>query len=380
MLNKILKFIQENLLVLIILVIGAGLFNVKFFGGYKFTPLICLWAALIMIYPSLVPLSFDKIKEVKKYWRILLLSATLNFILAPTVAYFIGWLFLNEQPALRLGIILLALLPGGGMVTMWALKSKANMLTTVGIVLLNLLLAIVIVPFGLSYAMNQLQIDTTNSVKESTPDKSLKNINAVPLNSSADLITLNNAEPAESCVIEKASQGIASCDFGGEGVTPMKIAIPIVFIILLPLILAFITQKLLLRKKSTEDAFKIKKRFGAFSNLGLLIVLFMLMSLEDNIVIFDSAILIWDIFIALLFFYGIIFSVSWFIYKKFYFNAQGKALLWGSYLRYITLALGFAISLVYQDKSLEPIILIIVLSYLIQIPSSYLISNLLRKH
>jgi ACR3 family arsenite efflux pump ArsB len=160
----------------------------------------------------------------------------------------------------------------------------------------------------------------------------------------------------------------------------MKIAIPIIFIILLPLILAFITQKLLLKKKNTKDVIKIKKRFGAFSNLGLLVVLFMLMSLADNIVIFDKAILIWDIFIALLFFYGTIFSVSWLIYKKFYFNSQGKALLWGSYLRYITLALGFAISLVYQNKSLEPIILIIVLSYLIQIPSSYLIANLLKKH
>jgi ACR3 family arsenite efflux pump ArsB len=374
-----LKFIQKNLLILIILVIAAGLLNVKFFGGYKFTPLICLWAALLMIYPSLVPLSFDKIKEVKKYWRILLFSVVLNFILAPAVAYFIGWLFLSEQPALRLGIILLALLPGGGMVTMWALKSRANMLITVGIVLLNLLLAIVIVPFGLSYVMNQLQINKTTHLQQSVLNKDLRNINSVSLDNDSKFVSLNdNAESTESCVIEKVSRGSASCGLGGEGVTPMKIAIPIIFIILFPLILAFATQKILLKRKSTNDIIKIKKSFGAFSNLGLLIILFMLMSLKDNIVIFDRAILIWDIFVALLFFYGIIFFVSWFIYKKFYFNSQGKALLWGSYLRYITLALGLAISLVYQDKSLEPIILIIVLSYLIQIPSSYLIANLLK--
>lgn len=385
-----LKFIQKNLLTLIILTIVAGLLNVKFFGGYKFTPLICLWAALLMIYPSLVPLPFEKIKNINQQRRLLFLSVILNFVVAPLVAYFVGGLFLPSEPALRLGIILLALLPGGGMVTMWALKSGADMLTTVGIVLLNLLLAILIVPFGLSYAMNRLSInqgDNINQVstvkqevnfKQTPENMLLENTGAIPWESNSALTIPSDTATTESCVIEKASRGFASCDFGGEGITPIKIVIPIVFIILLPLLLAFLTQKFLLKKKESKQVDKIKKKFGAFSNAGLLIILFILMSLEDNIIIFNQGELIGRILTALLLFYGIIFWIVWFIYEKFYFNPQGKALLWGSYLRYITLALGLAISLVYQDRTLEPVILVVVLSYLIQIPSSYLITNLLK--
>ena len=54
---------------------------------------------------------------------------------------------------LQLGLILLVLLSGGGMVTTWAMKSYAGMLTTIGIVIINLLIVIVAVPFGISFFM-----------------------------------------------------------------------------------------------------------------------------------------------------------------------------------------------------------------------------------
>ena len=373
-----LQIIQKNLMLFIVLVMVMGLANVQVFGGFKFTPLICLLAALVMIYPSLVPLDFGKIGEVKKHWKIMLISVVLNFVVVPLVAYWASGLFLNDNPAMRLGFIILALLPGGGMVTTWALKSKSDMMTTVGIVLLNLLLAVVLVPFGITLATKQLDL---GQAKQAVSTKNVAQINQLPNNKQLDSKVgyLQKKNSQEECVVEKITDKKASCVLGEGGITPIKIIIPIIFIIFFPLILAFGTQKMIIRYKGQKFFNEKKKTFGAFSNFGLLIVLFVLMSLKNNVTIFEQADLLLKIFIALLLFYGITFAVVYFLYKKFYNNSQGKALLWGSYLRYITLALGLAISLVFQDEALSPIILVIVLSYFIQIPSSFLIVKLLQK-
>ncbi len=372
-----LQIIQKNLMLFIMLVMVMGLANVQIFGGFEFTSLICLLAALVMIYPSLVPLDFGKIGEVKKHWKIMLISVVLNFVVAPLVAYWISGLFLNDHPAMRLGFIVLSLLPGGGMVTTWALKSKSDMMTTVGVILLNLLLAAILVPFGITLVTNKLDLGQT---KQTISASNVIQTNQLLENKQSSInVGYLPDDNQEECVIEKATKGKASCSLGGEGITPMKIAIPIIFIIFFPLTLAFVTQKMLIKYKGQKFFNRKKKAFGAFSNFGLLIVLFVLMSLKNNATIFEQADLLLKIFIALLLFYGITFTIVYFLYKKFYNNSQGKALLWGSYLRYITLALGLAISLVFQDESLSPIILIIVLSYFIQIPSSFLIVKLLRR-
>ena len=383
MINKILNFVQKRLFFLIVAVILGGLLNVKLFGGYQFTPLICLVAALIMIYPSLVPLSFQSIGKIKKYKKLIGLSIVLNFVLAPIVAYIIGGIFLVNEPTLRLGLIVLALLPGGGMVTTWALKSRADMVVTIGIILVNLLLAITIVPFGISFAMNKLGLEKAPEISKSNlnfqkiaTENKIKTNNVFDKNLNSDYV---NKTEAESCIVEKTTKGKASCGLGDGEITPFKIALPIIFIVIFPLILALITQKLIIKFKGIAFFNKKKKKFGDFSNLGLLVVLFLLMSLENNKTIFEQANLVLSVAGALIIFYGLIFIVPYLLYRKVYFNAQGKALLWGSFLRYITLALGLAISLVFQDEKLSPIILVIVLSYLIQIPSSFIITKILRR-
>ncbi len=385
--SRILQFVQNKLIFLILAVIIAGLFNVHFSGGWRFTPLICLLAALVMIYPSLVPLSFSGLKELKKHRWLLFLSAILNFIFVPLIAYLISGFLLADQPALRLGFIVLALLPGGGMVTTWALKSKADMPLTVGIIVLNLLLAIGLTPFGISYATKLLIKEKTSQVNQTIPDKNRvanKKIFSLPTENSITKQTPFVKQKSfsdnnnEECFIEKTTFGQASCGLQGSEITFLGLIAPVLFIVVFPLGLAWLTQRLIVKFKSQEYFQTVKKEFGQFSNLGLLIVLFVLMSLQNNATIFEQKYLLGKTFLALLFFYGLIFSVPYFIYKKFYPNAKGVALFWGSYLRYITLALGLGISLVFQNDQLSPLITVIVLSYFIQIPSSYYLSKIVK--
>jgi ACR3 family arsenite efflux pump ArsB len=349
MLIKILDNIQKYLFFWVLAVFVAGLSFVYFFGGFVFSPFICLVAALVMIYPSLVPLAFNKMTQSAKNYKIIMASVIVNFVIFPMIAYIVGYVFLMDEAVLRLGLILLALLPGGGMVTTWAMKTKADMPVTIGIVIINLLLAIVIVPFGLSFFMNHLALEE-------------------------EMTQLNNV-----CVVEQTTGGLSSCDFGGSGITPIKIAVPIVMIVVLPLFLAYITQKIIIRKKGQKYFDKTKKNFGEFSNLGLLIVLLMLMSLQDNIVIFEQSHLLLRIFVPLILFYAVGLGVVLIVYRVFNNKAIGKSFVWGSYLRYITLALGIAISLVFQDERLTIITLVVSLSYFIQIPLSFVLSKYLLR-
>jgi arsenite transporter len=347
---KFLDNIQRYLFFWVIGAITLGLLQVLYFGGYPFSPLICLLAALVMIYPSLVPLSFGNLKQAVKKYNIIIISVFLNFVLAPLLAVLIGYIFLQNYPILWLGLILLSLLPGGGMVTTWALKSRANMSTTVGIIFFNFLAAILIAPFVLSFAFNKLGTNVLSYSKE------------------------------EACGLSEASSGVVSCGLGGDGVTPIKIALPVFFIVVVPLALAYFTQKTIKAKKGSEYFEKNKRFFGEFSNLGLIVVLFILMSLENNSILFSEPQLIFKSLIALVLFYFMTLVMPLFLYKKFFNNSDGKALIWGSYLRYITLALGLGISLIYGNNNLSGMVIIIVLSYFIQIPVSFWLTNYLKNN
>ncbi len=350
---KILDNIQKNLFWWISASIILGLAQVKIWGGLNFTSLICLLAAVFMVYPSLVPLGFNRLKDSVKSYKIILLSVLINFIFSPLLAIGLGYFFLQDQPALWTGLILLSVLPGGGMVTTWALKSKADMPTTIGIIIFNLLLAILIVPFVISTTMAKLDSNLENNF-------------------------VRSASSGESCVAEQMTQGVASCGLGGS-ISPFKIALPVFFIVVIPLILAFFTQKTIIKFKGQEYFNKIKSNFGKFSNLGLIIVLFLLMSLNNNLVIFDQPIIIIKLILPLFIYYGLTLGLVIFIYKFFLNSDKGKSFIWGSYLRYITLALGLGISLIFQDERLSMITIPIALSYFIQIPSSFWIAKYLEK-
>jgi ACR3 family arsenite efflux pump ArsB len=351
---KLLDNIQKNLFYWIMGTIIAGLLVVQIFGGYKFTPIICIVAALVMIYPSFVPLAFNKLPSAMKNYKVIIISIVINFVVFPFLAFYVGEVFLIDEPVFRIGLMLLALLPGGGMVTTWAMKSKADMSVTVSVIITNLLVAIVAVPFGLSFFMQHFGLDKSQNVE-------------------------NPISGQEICTVEKTTKGIASCDFGGEGVTPGKIAVPIFVIVVIPLLAAYATQRVIVKRRGRKYFDRVKDNFSNFSNLGLVIVLFALMSLENNKVIFENPKIIIDIFIPLFIFYLLGLMSTLAVYRIFVNKKVGKAFVWGSYLRYITLALGIATSLVFQDESLSVITTVIVLAYFIQIPSSFMLVKFLQK-
>jgi len=345
---KFLDNIQRYFFVWIIGVMFAGLSGVYFFGGFKFSPIICFVAALIMIYPSFVPLSFDKLTSSFGEYQIIIASVVINFVVFPFLAYYIGEIFLASEPVLRLGLVILALLPGGGMVTTWAMRSKADMPTTVSIIIINLLLAIIITPFGISFFVSHFDVQSPQSTEA-------------------------------MCVVEKVTRGLGSCDFGGSDISPMQMVIPMLVIVFVPLVFAYLTQKIIISKKGETYFNDVKKIYGKFSNFGLLVILFFLMMLRDNEIVFSNSAMIMDVILPLILFYGLGSGIILLLYKTFDDKSKGKSFIWGSYVRYITLALGIAISIVFQDENLAPIIIVISMAYFVQVPLSFLLAQYLKR-
>jgi len=344
--QKFLVQIEKNMMWWLLGVSVAGIIFSKFGGGIAFSSLICLLAALVMIYPSLLPLDFSELKKVHRNYKIISLSVFVNFIISPLLAYILASIFLNDYPALKLGLILLSILPGGGMATSWALKTRAQMGVVIGIILVNLLVASLVAPFVISSSMN-----------------SVKN-------------QLAAQQVDGQCAVETVTAGAADCFFGGaNGVSPLQIALPIVVIIVFPLLLAYYTRETIARKKGREYLLAQRGLFKNLSNIGMLIVIFVLMSLKANAVVFDNWSLLLRAIVPLLLYYISILGIAYWSFGKFAITEIGKAFAWGIYLRYITLALGLATSLIFQDESLSVMVIMIMLSYFVQIPFSFFLAK-----
>ncbi len=192
----------------------------------KLKPLIPFFL-FVMLYPMMINLKIEDVVKAAKSPKIISIALLMNFLLAPLLGALWAFILLrNTDPYLATGFILKIVVPCSGMVAAWTGYARGKVETALIIVALSLLLAIPLVPFWM-WLLARIYVS----------------------------------------------------------IDPFMILQKIFFIIILPLVAGSITRKMLIRKLGMEKYRKISPDFPAVSTLGMLIMIFTIISTQARTII-----------------------------------------------------------------------------------------------
>lgn len=262
----------------------------------------------LMVYPMMVSVNITEVFQ-RGGVKLQLVSLAINFILIPLLGYGLGLLFFPDQPLVRLGLLLTSLLPTSGMTISWTGFAKGNMPAAIRMTVLGLILGSLLAPVYLKSLMG------------------------------------------------------ATMDIPLIGVFKQ-----IIIIVFLPLGLGFMTQRWLVYKYGLEKfKNKIKTKFSPFSTLGVLGIVFISMALKSKTIVGQPLMLL-RYMMPLLIIYVINFAISTVLGKKLFNRADGIALVYGTVMRNLSIALAIAMG-VFGAQGAD-VALLISLAYIVQVQAA----------
>jgi predicted Na+-dependent transporter len=148
----------------------------------------------------------------------------------------------------------------------------------------------------------------------------------------------------------------------------MSVFKQIILIVFLPMLLGYVTQKMFIKYFGEKEFNKnIKSKFPTLSTLGVLGIVFVAMALKAKTISNNPVILIQGI-LPIIILYSINYIISTFIGKIFLDRDDAIALVYGTVMRNLSIALAIAMTVFGKEGS--DIALIIALSYIIQVKSA----------
>ena len=258
----------------------------------------------VLVYPMMVTLKFDTLLQ-KTNIKLQGSTQIINFIVFPLIAWGLGLLFFNEEPFLRLGLLLIALLPTSGMTISWTVMAKGNVNAAIKMVVIGLLLGALTSAFYISLFLGEaVNVPIWDIMKQ------------------------------------------------------------ILLVVFVPLALAMLTQYVL-KKKFGEQTFheSIKPKFPLFSTLGVVLIIFVAISLKAKVIVNNPGIII-DILIPLLIMYFLFVVVSITTARLFFNREDGIALVNGTLIRALSLSLAITLS-TFPEAQLAA--LLIAIAYTLQV-------------
>ncbi len=303
-----LRYLQKNLLWAVPLFMAAGFFCGILVDDISVLKNLILPFTFLMVYPMMVTMQFKKIFE-KGGETLQIITQVINFGIIPFIAFFLGKVFFADSPYFALGFLLVSLLPTSGMTISWTGMSKGNMEAAVKMTVFGLLFGSLLTPLYIKGLMGATV--------------------TIPLG---------------------------------------KIFSQILIIVLLPMILGFITQSALIKKfGKAQWQKKIKMNFPPVSTLGVLAIVFIAIALKAESIMAAPG-LFFSLIPPLVVLYLINLIISTFAGRTFFKREDGIALVYGTVLRNLSIAL--AIAMTSFGKEGSSIALVIALGYIIQIQLS----------
>jgi arsenite transporter len=307
---KLLLLVNRNLIVAVpaamLLGFAFGLMAEKsMLAGLK-TLIVPL--TFLMVYPMMVALNIKHLKEGINL-RLQLVTQLLNFAVIPFLAYGLGLYFFPDQPYMALGLLLAALLPTSGMTISWTGFARGNLGAAINMTVIGLTAGSLATPFYVDWLLGRT------------------------VNVNLALVTRQ-----------------------------------VIVIVFLPMLLGYLTRQLFLKKFGPEEFRKTwAPRFPSLSTIGVLGIVAVAMALKARTIAAQPAI-IGYIFIPLGLLYLINFCLSTLVGKLFFLRGDAIALVYGTVMRNLSIALAIAIT-TFGEKGADTA-LVIAAAYIIQVQAA----------
>ena len=304
---KILIKINKNLIFAIPMALMMG-FITGIYTDVTSLKTLILPLTFLMVYPMMVSLKFKKVFTGGDT-KVQLLTQSINFLIIPFFTYAVGMFFFADSPYLLLGLLLAGLLPTSGMTISWTGFAKGNVESAVKMTIFGLALGSLATPLYIK-------------------------------------MLLGTTIPIDYVVVIKQ----------------------IIYIIFIPMALGYATQQYILNKYGQKHfQEKIAPKFPAVSTIGVLSIVFIAMALKAKAVA-DSPQLLLNIMVPVAFIYLVNFLLSTIIGRFTLDRGQGIALVYGTVMRNLSIALALAINTFGAAGS--DAALVICAAYIIQVQSA----------
>lgn len=301
---RTLIIMQKKLTISIPLFIIMGLMTGQLFDPSGLKSFI-IPLTFLMVYPMMINLDFKKLMEGND---LKLQSATqlINFGVIPFAAFYLGSLFFPDNHMAAFGLLLASLLPTSGMTITWTGFARGNINSAVKMTIIGLIAGSVLTPVYAQWLMGTLiEIPVVTVFKQ------------------------------------------------------------IAIIVFLPMLIGFVTRKILIRRYGIAGYQKdLKDKFPALSTAGVLGIVFVAMALKSENILSDPGKLFY-IFIPLSILYILNFAISTIAGKLFFNRSDSIALVYGTAMRNLSIAL--AIAMIAFGPKGSDIALIIAIAYIIQV-------------
>jgi len=307
--NVLIK-INKRLVVVIPMMMAAGYLAGVLLGAdtVKQLKYLIVPFTFLMVYPMMVTLNIAHLKQGINV-PLQLTTQAINFAVIPFLAYGIGLLFFPDQPYMALGLLLAALLPTSGMTISWTGFAKGNLGAAINMTVIGLTLGSLATPFYVQGLLGaKVEVDFMLVVRQ------------------------------------------------------------IGIIVFLPMLLGALTRQWFLKHYGPEEFKKTwAPRFPSLSTIGVLGIVFVAIALKAQGLNANPAIL-GVILVPLLLIYGLNFVLSTLVGKLFFRRGDAIALVYGTVMRNLSIALAIAIN-AFGTAGADTA-LVIALSYIVQVQAA----------
>lgn len=304
---KLFALMNKNLIIAIPSMMIAG-FLFGLFNDPGFLKSLIVPMTFLMVYPMMVTLKIKKVLEGGDT-KAQVLTQLINFGVVPFLAFGLGMVFFKDQPYMALGLLLAGLVPTSGMTISWTGFAKGNVAAAVKMTVIGLTLGSLATPF---YVKALLGADIAVNI--------------------------------------------------------MAVMKQIVLIVFLPMLAGFFTQQALVKqygqKRFQEE---IGPKFPGISTVGVLGIVFVAMALKAG-TIYQAPQLLLTILLPLSILYVFNFSLSTWLGKTILNRGDAIALVYGSVMRNLSIALAIAINAFGPQGTSAA--LVIAVAYIIQVQSA----------